>query len=322
MPGAYPVGGDAHYDVPLSNLAVEAFAAELPGMVADILAPAVPVEKQSNRYYKIEKDAFLRIPNGLRAPRDTAKKIYFTVSSDTYNCPNYALSTDFPLEELANADMQIRLRQNGVRIITNALRKGQEKRIADKVTSITNIGSGVLLTGSNKYGDPSSSPISDSRTAHAFMERQTGGLSPNVAIVDADTVRVLRTHPELLDMFKYTTGGMITLDQLRDALEVDKIYVARGKFENMPEGSASSSITNVWGNSLLYAHIEAPTGLQTVTAMLRMQWRSGIYPADFGVQSKVFDGAGEPKVEVLEAGHYQDEKIIAPDLLYLVGTTL
>lgn len=317
-----PVGGDAHHDVPLSNLAVMAFDTQDADHVGDTLFPEVPVGKQSDRYYIIDGEAFLRVPDTRRAPRDKAKRVEFDVSSDSYFAHNFALAGENALEDLENADLAIQLRQNTTRLVVSVLKRDQELRIANLVTSITNLGSGVILSGANLWSAATSDPLGDINTAHAFIRSRTG-LLPNVAVVDWDTTMVLRRHPQLLDLYKYTVGGELTDGQLMAVLKVPQVLVGKGVRENQLEGSAASSMTNIWGNNCLLAHVtKTPTGLQTVSFGLRFRWKNPIFPSDFGVQTKVEAGAGERKVEVVEAGYYQDEKVVARNLSYLINTTL
>ena len=81
-------------------------------------------------------------------------------------------------------------------------------------------------------------------------------------------------------------------------------------------------MTNIWGNNFILAHIQPQTGLQTATLGLRMQWRPAGFPAPFGVERMVVSGAGTKKVEVVEVGHFQDEKVVASALGYAITGTL
>lgn len=323
MAGMTPIGGDAHIDVPLSNFAVSAFSDGTDEFIADQLFPSVPVGKQSDKYYTIQKDNFLMLPSegALRAPRTQARRVEFTVSSDAYFALNYALANENALEDLANADVAIQLRQNSVRIVTAQLRRAQEDRIARLVTSASNVGSGVILSGSTKWSDfVNSDPLGDVTTAHAFIRSNTGLLA-NTMVIDWDTLQVIRRHPDILDMFKYTEGGMATDAQLREVFKVQTILVGRA-IKNVGKEGQVASMANIWGNNVLLAHIERGTSLQTQTLGLRMQWTPEGFPAPFSVERRVESGAGTRKVEIVEAGHFQDERLVAPSLGYVIASTL
>jgi hypothetical protein len=322
-------GRGIKFDVPLSQLAVSAFAdaSNGTGLIGDMIFPAVPVERQSDVYYIIEKDAFLRNYGNqtyVRAPGTNAKKVEWTVSSNTFYATNYALVTEQPLEDQRNADRAVALEANAIRLLTGQLRIAQELRIASLITSISNVGSGVALTGADKFSDTvNSDPIAVVNTGHAFIQRATGLLA-NVAIMDFSTYQTLRRHPVLLDLFKYTQGGQLNDAEIANAFSVEKLLVGQGVYNTQRESvSAAASMVNIWGNNLVLARVDpGAVGLQTATLGLRMQWTPEFYPAEFGVQRSVEANAGQRKVEIFEAGHYQDEKVVARDFAYAITGTL
>lgn len=313
-------GKDVHLDVPLSNFAVSAFAEGDDQFVAEQLMPEVPVGNKSDKYYIIDKGNFFRVEDTKRAPKSRANRVTFGVSSESYNAENYALAGDNAIEDVANADNALMLRQNTVRLVTTQLRRDQERRIANLVTSISNVGSGVQLTGTNKWGDSASDPIADVTTGHAFMRSQTG-LVANTAVIDWDTLQVVRRHPLLLDMFKYTSGGRVTDAQLMEVFKVQRMLVGMGIVENALEGG-TSSMTNIWGNNLVLAHVGANTGMQSVTFGVRFRWRPAGMPAPFAVLRSTENAAGSRHIEIVEEMYFQDEKIVGADLAYVIADTL
>lgn len=319
---ATPVGPDVHHDVLLSNLAVAAFSDGVDEFIGDQVFPAVTVGKQSDKYAVINQEAFFRIPDPLRAPKTEARRVEFQVSSESYFADNYALAGELALEDLANADAAFALRENETNLVVQNLRRAQEERIANTVTSLTNLGSGTTLTGTAKWSDfINSSPLSDVTTAHAFIRQQTG-LIANTVIIDWDTMMIVRRHPELLDLFKYTSGGEVTDTQLREVFKVDTVLIGKGLKETSVEGASTTSMTNLWGNNVIFAHIEAATSLRTRTFGLRFMWNPVGFPSAFAVARTQEAGAGTKHVEVIEAQHWQDEKIIAKNLAYGIAGTL
>lgn len=314
-------GPDVHHDVPLSNFAVSAFARGAEGFVGNDLFPFVPVEKQSNRYYVIDKAAFLRNVDARRSPKTKSKEVEFRVSSEPYYADNFALHTKISAEDLANEDNAIRLRQNGTSLITTNLLRAQEIRIANLVTTSGNLG-GALVPASkwSSLGAGTSNPLTDVQSAHAFIQRTTG-LVANTMVLDWDTFQSVRRHADILDMYKYTSGGQVTEEQLASVFKVRRLLIAQGVVENALEGG-TTSMTNIWGNVAILAHLGPNTGLQSQTLGLRFQWNNPAFPAAFGVTRRMAMGAGEEKVEFVEAGHYQDEKVVASNLGFQILNTL
>jgi len=314
-----PGGRGGHIDVPLSNLAIKAFQGAS-GFIAQQLLPIVPVGKQSDKYYILDKDSWLRIGNSFRAPKTSPRRVNFRVSSDSYFADNYALSGENALEDLANADAAIRLRDNTTGVVTEMLQRDYEDRVARMVTSGSNLGSYVSLAGNAKWSDlVNSDPISDITSAHAFIRHQTG-LSANTAVIDEDTIALIRRHPDVLDLYKYTSGGQATDAQIKELLKVDTVLVGKGIKNNALEG-ATASITNIWGNNVILAHIQPGTSLETATFGLTYRWTPAGIAAPMQARRYNDPDPGK-KVEVIEVGMYQDEKIVASDLAYGILNTI
>lgn len=317
-----PSTNQVHYDKPLSNLAIAAFDTGVENFIAPMIFPSVPVDNKSDVYYTLDSRAFLRIHDTKRSPKSKANRIEFDVSTDTYLCHNYALATDNPLEALANADKAIQLRENGAMLVTTGLGRDWERRVANMVTSLTNLGSGVALTGAQKFSDfVGSDPIGVVNTGHAFIRGRTG-LAGNTAIIDTDTLTTLRRHPALLDMYKYTSGGELTDAQIMSAFKVQRLLVGQAIMDNSIEGQTTASITNIWGNNLIICRLAPPAGLKTATFGLSMRWTPEGMPAPFAIGRQTFSGPGTENVEVIEAQYYQAEKIVARDLAYGISGTL
>lgn len=329
---AYASDRGVYTDVPLSNFASMAFASanSMEGFIAEQLIPAFGVPKQSGYYPVIDAQAFQRVEGGaLRAPRTKANKVNWTLSSAQFFAPNYAFSHDIALEDMSNEDASINLRNNGITLVVGGLKLLQENRCATLLTTNANVGSSVNLTtaaaGLPKFSDfVNSDPLAVVSTAQAFVRQRTG-LIPNTAAIDYDTMSVLKRHPALIDYFKYTAGGLLPNALIAELFGVpaDRLYVASGIKENQNEGLGASSVTNIWGNMLLFAYVGPNLGQQSQTPFARFQWQqNGIYPDNLGVMTSVDDSAGGTHSEIIEVGHFQAEVMVAKNLCYLIKNTL
>ncbi|NJM10609.1 MAG: hypothetical protein HC889_00650 [Synechococcaceae cyanobacterium SM1_2_3] len=309
----------------MSGYAVAAFDAQQ-GMVADRFMPAIGVTHQSDRYFVLDPGSFF-IDDGQstkRAPQTVAKRVQYNVSSDGYYCDNYALQHAWGMEEVANMDPAVRGRQ-AVDLVVGRLKIGQEVRCASLLTSISNIGSGKALTGTAKWSNyAGSDPIGDVNTGQAFIRAATG-LTPNTAIIDTDTMAILRRHPALLDLYKYTSGGQVSDQQIADAFRIKTILEASG-IKNVANEGQAKSLVNIWGNVCVLGYVPPGGGgsFQAPTAgAVRFQWNNnGIYPGTFAVERTMYEGAGSIHAEVIETGYFQAEKVTAPDLIYALTGVL
>jgi hypothetical protein len=142
----------------------------------------------------------------------------------------------------------------------------------------------------------------------------------NTLVIDKDTYAIVRRHPLLLDMFKYTAGGFLNDDNLKSIFNVEQILVGRGVKNNALE-NATASITNIWGNNVILAKVSPAITKQTATFMLGFRWQPSNMPAPMQVLRYIDADPGR-KVEWVESGYYQDEKVVAKNLAYAITGTL
>ena len=130
---------DVHIDRPLSNLVV---GFEPRNTIVQDFLPIVDVNKQSDLYFKWTKGDFFRIPSTTaRAPKTKGRTVNFAVSSDSYYANNYALVDEMDFETLVNQDNPLKIEEKAASGIYNLLMLDMENRVANQVTSGSNLGS-------------------------------------------------------------------------------------------------------------------------------------------------------------------------------------
>lgn len=315
------VGRDAHHDRPLSQFAVQAFQSGRDQFVAQNLFPIVNVTHQNDRYYTIDKGSWLSINDTRRSRSSPANRVEWRVSSDQYYADNYALAVETPIEDLENADAVLRARRSSTNFAVEQLMRDLEDRVASKVTSIDNVGSGATLSGNDKWTATESADIHGQvSSAQAFIQSNTG-LEANVMVVDWESFQLMRRNSRLLELFRYTSGGQLGGDQLRELFNVDRIIVGRG-VKNVAEESDTTSMQSIWGSNAVLAHVNPNVqDMRATTFGLGLRWRPQGVPTDMQVMRSREDMAGSRHVEIIEAGYYQDEKIVAPELAYAITAT-
>lgn len=308
---------NVHIDRPLSNLMSIAFA-DTEEYIADLVMPVFGVNKRSDIYYELDKGDWLRVNDDVRAPGARSKKVGWSVNSQGFVVRDYGLLEEHALETIENADDVIQVKENSFLHLTNQLMMLREIRVATIVMSAGNVGSGVTLSGTDQWTDPNlSDPIGDINSAIAYFE-QNVGVPPNKVVTTPRVLRIARTHPDLLDMYKYGRSGALKNEELADVFQVEEILVGHGIKENALEGG-TSSITNIWEDNILFAHIEPARGLRTKTLGLQLRWnRPETAGLPLVVQEQMKDMAGDHHTWITEARYAQDEVIIAPEFGYVI----
>ncbi len=90
-----------HIDVALSNFAVKF---RNPAYVSDQVFTRVPVQRQSDKYWRFGKEQLQALIDDLRAPGAAAQRVTQTLSAETYFAEDHALERLITDEERANFD--------------------------------------------------------------------------------------------------------------------------------------------------------------------------------------------------------------------------
>lgn len=314
-------GRDIYIDVPLSNVAI---VYRPSGMVVDQLAPVVQVQKQSGAYPIWSLADAYRLEDDERAPGTEATPVTWDVSSDLYMCRNYALKTRVPWEDLENADpwFIINTREAKARRIKDKLVLKWESRVASKVTSGTNVGSYAAVASSwNDHTSGKSDPIGDINRALKNVEDSTG-VRPNRICFSRASWREFREHADVINRIYGTAGGgnparLVTRENTKALFEVDEVLVA-GTYKNTKDKGLGTSLSMMWGGNVLVYYAPGSPSIDDASFMYSFRWPK-VRDLDMAATVRSI----EPKqCDEIELGYYQDEKITAKELGYLITTTV
>ena len=320
MPATPNTGRDLHVDQPLSNVVV---GRRPEGFIADALLPVTPVSKQSDIFYKYNHGHFRRQETNLsaRAPGTEAKKVHFTVTSDTYYAPNYALATDWPVEDQVNADEVLAWAETSALNLTDRLMVDYEVRVAALAVNTTNVGTvtSINTAWSNTTG---SRPLDD-MASEVENFRQATGLKPNIAIIPEQVMTHLRRNDQLRDILFGDRGGLVTETQIATLIGVNQILVPAAQinlFAETETENGSWSLSDAWGNHMWLAKVNLLQGRFTDTWLNAFRWTSPLLGTPFAVQRHPFDS--RKKKFDIEVGYYQDEKVVSSDLAIRVQSVI
>lgn len=229
----------------LTNIAIE-YRPRPDALVADRVLPVIPVNLEQGGYYTFD-DGNFSIPEMKRNPRAVYKEIDFGMSSDTYRADEYGIETRIDDRERKNAPNALSLDVQKTRRVTNAGLLNRERRVANLVTSTTNVPFNTTLVGAAQWSDPSSDPAIVSRTARNSLRNKTGVL-PNRLTMGWNVYEALRVNPFVKD---YMDGGRASEADLAEYFEVEEVIVARAVYNSANEGQ-TSTLVDLWGNDALF----------------------------------------------------------------------
>jgi hypothetical protein len=307
-------GRDIHVNVPLSNMAI-AYRPE--GMIADLIAPVVTVMKQSDSYWVFSAQDAFRTEDDKRAPGTEARIISRSVSTDTYFADNYALKDRIPYEDLENADAAtvVTERQARAEFVTDKLYLNKELRVVNQVTSGSNVGSySAVASAWTDYTSGNSDPIGNINTAINNVEDLTG-YRPNNLVFGGYAWRHFREHAGVIDrIYGNAMQGparTVTRENAKALFEVDRVLVG-GVYRSTTEEGQAKSLSQLWFDNVLAYYAPASPEKKRPSFMYSFRWKKIM-----NMQAKVWQ-LERAHAEEVEVGYYEDEKITASELAFLI----
>ncbi len=305
-----------HVDKHLTNIVQNLINTEQ--FIAPQVAPIVRVQKQTDIILSWPQEDWYREDDDKRSPGMEANLVGFDVSSLTYHAQNFALRGAVTVEDMANADpMLLRTTREGkASFLVRKLMTNWERRLANLIFSSTGVGCATGVASSFSDRD-NSDPIG---TIQAKMDEveDTIGWRPNKVVIGNTGWREIARNKNVIDKANKTgvTGGArdATIEQVQALLGVDKILIGSQKFNSAQEGQGNT-LADVWGDSVLVYYAPNNASLQDPSYMYSFRWMVPNVP-DMRVENLPYDS--RRKVNEMEVGYYQDEKILTKELAGLL----
>ena len=187
-----PTSTQVHVDAILTNISV-AFIQDQGNFIANQVFPTVPVEKQSDKYFKYAKGDWFRDEAALRAPATESAGSGYGLTTDTYSTLVYAFHKDIDDQVRANSDSPLNPDRDATQFVTQRMLLRQEidwsaKYFTTGIWTTDKVGSTDFTQWSNYT---SSDPIEDIEAGKSTMLTSTGFM-PNTLVLGYDVFRQLR----------------------------------------------------------------------------------------------------------------------------------
>jgi hypothetical protein len=321
-----PTQSDLHVNTPLTNISV-AYIQSADAYIADKVFPRVPVQKQSDLYWKYHQSEWRRQDVERRAPATETPGVGWNVTTDSYFCHVYGVHKDVDDQLRANADSVFKLDSDATKFITNQLLL---KRDQDWVrtyfqpavwdTDLTGVASNANSSQFVRWNEAGSDPIGDVTTA-VINQREGTGFAPNTLILAPRVLQALRHHPDILDRIKYTQRGIVTEDLIASLFGVEKILVPwathvkgnppRKQDPNVADEEAEYEFLT--GDNALLVYANRSPSLMTPSAGYTFTWNGYLAGNDRGIRIKRFRMENIAS-DRIEAEMTYDMKVVSPDV--------
>lgn len=272
-----PTRQQIHIDRPLTNLSV-AYMQDAKNFIADKVFPVIGVQKQSDTYFKYDRDAFFMDEAQERAKgTESAGGDYSVEIADPYFARKYAFHMDVTEEDRVNADNPLKPNEDATEYVSQKLLLRRENIWAQKFftagvwgTEVQGVSSAPGAGQTLHFSDPASNPIEYITDQNTRMMELTGYKS-NTLVLSPYVLNALRNHPDIIDRIKYTQKGIVTTDLLATLFEVDNVYVPSAIQNTQVRGKAGE-YSFVMGKHALLMYVEKNPGLKKPSAGYTFAW--------------------------------------------------
>lgn len=222
-----------------------------PGNIGFSLFPAVSVPKMGGTRIEFGKEDFKAV-NTIRAPGGRIAEVQFGHTGTPYALTSHALAGKVPQEHVREASGTPAADQMGraARSVMAMMLLELEREQAVLATTAGNFPSGskTTLTSTDQWSHDSSTPGQDIEEASEVVRGKIG-VRPNTLVIGAKVLARLKFHPKLLEAFKYTSGGSVTEEQVKQYFGVPNFHVG-----SAITASQAGVFSDVWGDFAILAY--------------------------------------------------------------------
>lgn len=310
-----PLSSQIYVDKPLSNIS-SAYKSER--LIADILAPRVPVMQDTGLYFVYTKDS-LQVPVTARANGAAANMDTFYMSTSTYRLQQHALKDIVTDRDRANADPAIRLEADVAEFLTEKILLRKEVDLANLCGTAANWANQTSLTSTFAWSANTtlSNPIAFVDSASSVIAQQSG-MVPNTVVLDDRTFRAAKEHTMITDRIKYTSPDSVTDVMLAKLFNVDRVLVAGGIQNTGQELVITTTAQSfIWTDMAFVAYISPQPALKRPSALYQFTKN------EFGNPFKVKKWREEElEGDMIEVSTMYQHNVVASDAAYLIINTV
>lgn len=311
-----PTRNAVHINAPLTNISI-AYIQEDSHFIAGKVFPEIPVDKQSDSFFKYNKEDWFRDEAKPRADGTESAGSGYGLSQDVYGCVVDAFHKDVGDQTRANADNPLNPDRDATNFVTQRLLLRREKQWVagyfktgvwgtDKVGGAQGGGDFTYLSDYTN-SDPTTL-LDDGKE----LILKTTGFEANTLVVSFQVFNKLKRHPVIRDYYKYTSANSITAQMIAAVLEIENLFVAKA-VENTANEGAAAVMNFTHGKNMLLCHVAKTPGLLVPSAGYTFAWK-GI---SAGLGKPV--GVSRFRMQALKADRIEGEqafdmKVVGADL--------
>lgn len=256
---------DLQTSTPLTDLSLKVM--NDPAMFAGRrIAPMRKVAKPSGTI-KVYSLTNLRVEDDRRGRSDVAREIGRDLTEVSYTTDERGLRAPIPWKDQDEAEAPLDQQQmDWTEELAEKMAIRHEKAVYDLISASGNYASGHSTTLGTAWDAVGGDPIGDVRAGKQVIRGKIGRY-PNSLAIGAVDFEKLRTHADILDLYKHTTAGPVAPELVARALGVEQIFVA-GSIENSG-AEPTDTLADIWASDIAVLFYQNPSPRRRSVDFLR-----------------------------------------------------
>ena len=226
------------------------------GFVGHFLFPAVDMPTRAAKRIEFDRSSFRRRKT-RRAPGTPVTRLDFGYEGKAVTLHQEALGALIPVEHQQEADAVpgIDLQQSAVDTVLAVIAMEKEIQQAETARNASLYGADnkSALTGTDKWSDPASDPLTQVSDAAEVIRARTGR-RPNTLLLCPKARKSLKVHPKIIGHFEHTTSSTITDAMLQQYFDLANVITGDAIYD-----TSDTTTVDVWGVDAILAFV-APAG--------------------------------------------------------------
>jgi hypothetical protein len=279
-----PTVQQVHVQAALTQIAV-AYIQDEAFYIADKVFPMVPVEFQSDVYFRFSKDDFFRDEAQQRADATESAGGGFNLDhAESYSAAVWAYHKDVGAQTRRNSDPAVNIDIAATKFVMQKMLIRRERVWASNymVNGVWGVDiTGAVYSQSPAAGttvywndDANSDPFTDIANGQTEILQNTG-FEANTLVLSYAVYQALRKHPLVVDRIKYTTradAAKITPELLAGAFDVERVLISKAVYNTSQEGTASATYSFIAGKDALLCYVTPEPAIMVPTAGYTFGW--------------------------------------------------
>lgn len=294
--------------------------------IADIVSPVVPVTRDIDSFRRIPLKTLLqRSPESIeRSPGGTSPRGTVGMKTEDYRCTEKSYEQQVDKYQEDDAESQTEAETLAAAITQRVLRVEREARVASMIFNETNFapadGRGVSL--STAWSHANGTPIDDCLAGRTAI-RGKSAHNPNALIITEKTQQDLSQNSQIRESLNTiygndnmnVKGALLSAEVLARVLSLDYVLVPFVPTDAMTL-ARDVTLGDIWTNDFAMLCYIDPTGNKAMPTLSRTMVNTtkggGLY--NFWQYEE-----NQTKSDVMVGEQFTDEKLLEPDMGYLIG---